>query len=73
MLEALRKATANWIAKLFIGLLVLSFAVWGVADIFGGYGRRTVAKVGDTEISYQDFQTSQFFDSGFNYTFGIRK
>ncbi len=56
MLEALRKGTGTWIAKIFIGLLVMSFAVWGVADIFGGYGTQTVAKVGDTEISSQDFQ-----------------
>lgn len=58
MLQALRKGTASWIAKIFIGLLVLSFAVWGIADIFGGYGRRTVATVGDTEITYEDFQSA---------------
>lgn len=56
MLETLRKGTGTWIAKIFIALLVLSFAVWGVADIFGGYGSQSVAKVGDTEISSQDFQ-----------------
>lgn len=56
MLEALRKGTGTWIAKIFIGLLVMSFAVWGVADIFGGYGASTVASVGDTEISSQDYQ-----------------
>ncbi len=57
MLEALRKGTGTWIAKFFIGLLVMSFAVWGVADIFGGYGAQTVATVGDTEISSQEYQT----------------
>ncbi len=57
MLEALRKGTGTWIAKIFIGLLVMSFAVWGVADIFGGYGSQTVATVGDTEISSQEYQT----------------
>lgn len=56
MLEALRKGTGTWIAKIFIALLVLSFAVWGIADIFGGYGTRTVATVGDTEISTVDYQ-----------------
>ena len=56
MLTALRKATGGWVAKILIGLLVLSFAVWGVADIFGGYGRGTVASVGDTEISAADYQ-----------------
>lgn len=56
MLEALRNATGGWIARIFIGLLVMSFAVWGVADIFGGYGASTVATVGDTEISSADYQ-----------------
>lgn len=58
MLEALRKGAGTWIAKVFIGLLVLSFAVWGIADIFGGYGRRSVATVGDTEIPYEAFQSA---------------
>ncbi len=57
MLEALRNATGGWIAKIFIGLLVMSFAVWGVADIFGGFGATTVATVGKTEISSVDYQT----------------
>jgi peptidyl-prolyl cis-trans isomerase D len=57
MLEALRRGTGTWIAKFFIAMLVMSFAVWGVADIFGGYGATTVASVGDTEISSQEYQT----------------
>lgn len=56
MLEALRKGAATWVAKIFIGVLVLSFAVWGVADIFGGYGQRTVATVGETEIPAEAYQ-----------------
>lgn len=55
-MEALRKGAGTWIAKIFIALLVLSFAVWGIADIFGGYGTKTVASVGDTEISTVDYQ-----------------
>ena len=57
MLQALRKGTGTWIAKIFIGLLVMSFAVWGLADIFVGYGMQTVATVGDTEISSQEYQS----------------
>lgn len=57
MLEALRRGTGTWLAKIFIGLLVLSFAVWGIADIFGGYGTKTVATVGETEIPSGEFQT----------------
>jgi len=56
MLEALRKGIGTWFAKIFIALLVLSFAVWGIADIFGGYGEQTVAKVGDIEISSRSYQ-----------------
>jgi len=56
MMEAMRKGAGTWIAKIFIALLVLSFAVWGIADIFGGYGSKTVATVGDTEITTVEYQ-----------------
>lgn len=55
MLDALRKGAGTWVAKLFIALLVLSFAVWGIADIFRGFGRNVAATVGDTEISVFQF------------------
>ncbi|EFO33700.1 PpiC-type peptidyl-prolyl cis-trans isomerase [Roseibium sp. TrichSKD4] len=51
MLDALRKGAGTWVAKIFIALLVFSFAVWGVADVFSGFGQNTVAKVGETEIA----------------------
>ena len=56
MLEALRKGTGSWLAKIFIGFLVLSFAVWGIADIFGGYGRQSLAQVGGTKIGTEDYR-----------------
>jgi peptidyl-prolyl cis-trans isomerase D len=55
MLDALRKRATGWIAQLFIVLLVLSFAVWGVSDVFNGFGTDTVATVGKTEISTVEF------------------
>ena len=55
MLDALRKGAGTWVAKIFIALLILSFAVWGIADIFRNFGSNVVAKVGDTEISVADF------------------
>lgn len=58
MLERLRNAAASWVAKIFIGLLVLSFAVWGIADIFGNYGNDWVLKVGETEVSANTFQNA---------------
>ena len=56
MLEALRRQTGGLIAKIFIALLVASFAVWGVADIFTGYRGQTLATVGDTEIPAEEFR-----------------
>jgi peptidyl-prolyl cis-trans isomerase D len=61
MLRGLRKASSNWIGKTImagvVGVLVLSFAIWGIGDIFRGFGRSTVAKIGGTEISIEQFRT----------------
>lgn len=51
MLDALRGAAGSWVAKLFIGLLIMSFAVWGVADFTGGIGLNEVARVGKTNVT----------------------
>ncbi|VAW10438.1 hypothetical protein MNBD_ALPHA09-148 [hydrothermal vent metagenome] len=58
MLEALRKTTGSWITKIFLGILVLSFAVWGVADIFRDFGTGSIATVGETEIETYAFQSA---------------
>ncbi len=55
MLDSLRKHASGWIAQIFIALLVVSFAVWGIADIFTGFRADEVAEVGDTEITTSDF------------------
>ncbi len=39
-----------------MGFLVISFAIWGIGDIFRGFGRNEVAKVGGTEISVEEFR-----------------
>lgn len=56
MLDALRRGSTGWIAKLLFGLLVVSFTVWGVADVFTGFGRGAIAKVGGQEIRLEDYQ-----------------
>ena len=60
MLRGIRKASSNWIGKIILstvmGVLILSFAVWGIGDIFKGFGRSTVAKIGSTEISTEQFR-----------------
>src|SRR5215470_8800674 len=60
MLRGLRKASSNWLGKAImagvVGFLIISFAIWGIGDIFRGFGRSTVAKVGSTEISIEQFR-----------------
>jgi peptidyl-prolyl cis-trans isomerase D len=56
MLDRLKKMASGWVAQLFLAVLVLSFAVWGVSDIFTGFGQNAVARVGDSEITVRDFQ-----------------
>src|SRR2546423_10395243 len=54
-LQQLRKASKSWVASVVIGVLVLAFALWGVADIFRGGGDTVVASVGGTDISATEF------------------
>lgn len=56
MLTQLRDIGKTWIFKIFMGLLVLSFALWGIADIFSGFRSNTLASVGGTEVSIEAFQ-----------------
>ena len=61
MLRGLRKASSNWLGKAVmaavVGFLVISFAIWGIGDIFRGFGRSTVAKIGRTELTVEQFRT----------------
>lgn len=56
MLETLRNAAKTWVAAIFIGLLVLSFAIWGVNDIFKGRQSTTLAEVGKAELNVRTFE-----------------
>lgn len=59
MLESLRKHAGGWVARILLGLLVLSFGVWGVSDIFrGGFAGDKVAVVGSTPITMVEFQNA---------------
>src|SRR5882672_6433092 len=61
MLRGLRKASSNWLGKVVmasvVGFLIISFAIWGIGDIFRGFGRSTVAKIGGTEITIEQFRS----------------
>jgi peptidyl-prolyl cis-trans isomerase D len=60
MLRGLHKASASWLGKTImgavVGLMVVAFGIWGIADIFRGFGLSTVAKVGGTEITIDQFR-----------------
>ncbi|MBR1292271.1 MULTISPECIES: SurA N-terminal domain-containing protein [Bradyrhizobium] len=60
MLRGMRKASSNWLGKtimaVVMGVLIVSFGIWGIADIFKGFGQSTVAKIGSTEISLNEFR-----------------
>lgn len=58
MLEAMRRGAQTVFAKLLFALLVFSFAIWGVADVFTGWGRGSLATVGDVSISSDEFNRS---------------
>lgn len=59
MLRGIRKASENWLGRILmavvLSVLAGSFAVWGINDIFRGYGSTYLAKIGDTEIAQDQF------------------
>lgn len=59
MLDALRKSTSGWIAKILLFLLMFSFAIWGIGDMLVGYGRGAIATVGNEAISVEEFQRAE--------------
>jgi peptidyl-prolyl cis-trans isomerase D len=60
MLRGIHKASANWIGRIImgvvLGLIAVSFGIWGIGDIFRGFGTSTVATVGRTEIRVDTFR-----------------
>ena len=55
MLIKIREKASSLVAYVIIGLLVLSFALWGIQEYFGGGGAAPIAKVNDREISLSEF------------------
>src|SRR5436305_4439083 len=60
MLRGMREASSSWIGKAIMatvmGILIFAFGIWGIQDIFRGFGRSTVATIGRTEISQDQFR-----------------
>jgi peptidyl-prolyl cis-trans isomerase D len=64
MLRGIHKASSTWLGKAvmasIMGVLVISFAIWGIGDIFRGFGLNSAVKIGKTEISIEQFR--QFYN-----------
>lgn len=60
MLRGLQNATRNWLGRLvtgvLLGMIAISFAIWGIGDIFRGFGTSRLAKIGGTEIGIEQFR-----------------
>ena len=66
MLEAMRAATQGWIGRIIMavvmGLIILSFAIWGIGDIFRGFGANKLAQVGSEEITADAFRNAYLIE-----------
>jgi peptidyl-prolyl cis-trans isomerase D len=64
MLRGIHKASSTWLGKALMagvmGLITISFAIWGIGDIFRGFGLNSAIKIGNTEISTESFR--QFYN-----------
>ena len=55
MLQSMRLMVKSWVAKALIALLVLSFAAWGIGDMFISRTESVVATVGEREVDSYAF------------------
>lgn len=55
MLIEIRDKASSWVAYIIIGLLVLSFALWGIQEYFGGGGAAPVANINGSEVLLPEF------------------
>src|SRR5258708_14239502 len=62
MLESIRNASQGIIGKtimtVVMGLIIVSFVIWGVGDMLRGFSPSTVASVGGAKISAQEYKVA---------------
>ena len=51
MLQDIRDKATSWVAYIIIGLLILSFALWGIGEYFSGGPARPVAIINGNDIT----------------------
>ena len=55
MLDNLRNFGRSWVAKILLGVLILSVAGFGIPSVFLDLNANTVARVGDQNITVREF------------------
>jgi peptidyl-prolyl cis-trans isomerase D len=59
MLQAIRSRAGSFVVKLLFVLLILTFGIWGIGDIFRSHSSdTTIATVGDQSIRADELQTA---------------
>ncbi len=62
MMQGIRNAGQTWLGKVLVAILfailIGSFAIWGIGDIFRGASRNTVATVGKMDIDIEKVRTA---------------
>ncbi len=62
MLEAIRKGAQGVVGKaimtVVMGLIIVSFVIWGVGDMLRGFTASTVASVGGAKVSAQEYRVA---------------
>ncbi|MCI0600880.1 MAG: SurA N-terminal domain-containing protein [Beijerinckiaceae bacterium] len=66
MLQSMRASAQGWFGRavmaVLMGLIILSFAIWGIGDIFRGFGANDLARVGNVEIGADTFRNAYQVD-----------
>ena len=62
MLQSMRASAQGWIGRvimaILMGLIILSFAIWGIGDIFRGFGANNLAQVGGIAIGADTYRNA---------------
>src|SRR5438309_11754721 len=62
MLQSMRASAQGWIGRvimaILMGLIILSFAIWGIGDIFRGFGANDLAQVGGVAIGADTYRNA---------------
>ena len=62
MLDGMRKISHSLIGRavmsVLFGLLIISFVIWGIGDMFRGFAPDKVAEIGGLSISAQQYETA---------------